>query len=333
MGIPSIQQQALSEARAHQAVLSLSPYALGRMGDIACWFAARQGKAIPDDLKPAIVLFAADHAVAADIPVDGPDTAAQVRLIAEGRSAVSLAADAVGVEVRLVDVGVAGELDDLDGIEHARIAPGCGHLVAGPTMSQEDYWEAVGIGEEMANRAVADGANLLIAGDVGRGNCIAAAAVICHLTGLLPEDMLGGGAVAADRLGQPAMIAVEEALARARNTPSHDILRELGGYEMAAMAGFYRASARHGVPLLLDGFASAAAALAAAAWDVRIVGWMMAAHAAAYPGHMAALDEMGLEPLAALRLGAGQGLGAALLLPLLQSAITLHRRLPVVAEA
>jgi len=332
MGIPSIQQQAYRQAQAHQAKLAVPADGLGRLSEIACWFAARQGKVIPDDLKPAIVLFASDHALASEMAdaEQGGSTADQVRLVASGRAAVNLLA-AGKADIQIVDIAVDADLSGVEGVIHARIAAACGPIATTSAMSQEDYWEAVGIGEDMANKAVASGANLLIAGDIGRGNHIAAAAVVCHLVGILPMDVLGHDAGTSEGPSQGAVIAVEEALARAKDTPSHDILRELGGYEIAAMAGFYRASARHGVPVLLDGFVSVAAALAAAAWDVRIAGWMLASHVTEYPGHREALDELGLEPLASLNIGMGQAVGAALLLPLLQSAIVLHRGLPLKA--
>jgi len=242
---------------------------------------------------------------------------------------VNMLAVEAGAQVKLVDIGVADDVSAVEGIEHARIKGGCGNIISEPAMSQEDYWEAVGIGEDMANKAVASGANLVIVGDVGRGNCVAATAVVCQLTGLMPEDVLGSHAAVSGSTGQRAMIAVEEALARAGNTPSHDVLREVGGYEIAAMAGAYRAAARHGVPVLLDGFVSAAAALAATAWDVRIAGWMLASHESSHPGHRKVLDELGLEALASLNMDMGQGVGAAVVLPMLQAAIRLHRSLPV----
>lgn len=331
MSIPSIQQQAFKAAQAHQAALAVPVGELGRLGDMACWFAARQGKEIPDDLKAVIVLFAADHGAAVEVLGEDAtrETARQTKCIADGNAAVNLLAKSNHAEIHLVDVGVADDLTDVDGLESARIAAGSKNIASEAAMSQEDYWEAVGIGEDMANKAVAAGANLLVAGDVGPGGYISAATMICHLTGLTPEDVLGDNLLFGNQPDNKAMIAVVEALVRAKNTPSHDILRELGGFDIAAMAGFYRAAAGHGVPVLLDGLVSSAAALAAAAWDVRIAGWMMASHVSASPGHRAALDELGLEPFANLNLGMGQALGAALLLPVLQSAITLHRELPL----
>ena len=329
MAIPSIHQQIYRQAKARQAGLAVPMDGLGRLGEIACWIAARQGRAIPDDLKPAIVLFASDHALAGDARDDGQgeSSAEQVRHIAAGTAAVNILA-AGRADIQVVDMGVDGDLSGVDGVVHARMANACAPIATASAMSQVDYWEAVGIGEDMANKAVAAGANLLVAGDIGRGNHVAAAAVVCHLVGLMPVDVLGNNVGVFEHLSPDDVIVVEEALARAKDTPSHDILRELGGYEIAAMAGFYRASARHGVPVLLDGFVSVAAALAAAAWDVHIAGWMIASHVTDYPGHRDALEELGLEPLVSLETEMGQGVGAALMLPLLQSAIELHRGLP-----
>ncbi len=123
------------------------------------------------------------------------------------------------------------------------------------------------------------------------------------------------------------LLVVEEALARARGTPSHDILMQLGGLETAAMAGFYRAAAQHGAPIFLDGFTSATAALAATAWDVRIAGWMLASHISEGIGHRQAMEELGLEPLARLNARLNAAMGATIMIPVLQSALALHRGL------
>lgn len=323
MKIPSIEQQAYQQALEQQRHL-LFP-SLGRLGELACWFAARQGKNPPEDLRPACVVFAADHGIADDLE-DGLSTADLLAQLASEQAPAKVLECMPAVT--LVDVGVAGEIDDGLDIERMRIAPGTANIATEAAMSQEHYWEAVGIGEEMANRMVADGANLLIAGNLGCGSFIPAAAVICHLSGLKPEDVFGPLESRSGLDGQKTLVAVEEALLRASDTPSHDVLRELGGLEIAAMAGFYRAAAGHGVPVVLDGFVSAAAAMAAAAWDVRTAGWMLASHVSLYPGHRAALEELGLEPLAELRMEGVAGLGALLLLPILQAAVRLHRHLP-----
>ncbi len=335
MNIPAIDQGALARARERQAQLTKPAGALGRLEDVACWLAARQGREIPEALRPAIVVFAGDHGVVAEGVSAYPAevTAQMVRNFAAGGAAINVLARAHGAALSVVDVGVAESLADVDGIRHGKVRMGAGNIARESAMNEIEYWEAVGIGETMAERAVAAGANLLIAGDMGIGNTTASAAVICELAGLAPEEVVGRGTGVDDEAWRRKVDAVERALARAAGTPSTDVLRELGGLEIAAMAGFYRGAARQGVPILLDGFISAAAALAAVAWDVRIAGWMMASHVSAERGHALALEELGLESLLDLDMRLGEGTGAAMALPLLQSAIALHAEMATFESA
>ncbi|MFQ5345997.1 MAG: nicotinate-nucleotide--dimethylbenzimidazole phosphoribosyltransferase, partial [Mariprofundus sp.] len=171
------------------------------------------------------------------------------------------------------------------------------------------------------------GANLLIAGAISAGNRISTAAIISELLGLPSEQALTSYADTTPEIYARELMATEKARFRAAGTPSHDLLRELGGLEMAAMAGFYRGAALQGVPVLLDGLVSTTAALAAIAWDVRIAGWMLASCVSDDAGHREVLEEMGLEPLIELKHSIGEGKVATLIVPVLQSAISLQRGL------
>ena len=320
MDIPAIQP-----AKEQHSLLLLPNSALSRLEEIACWFSARQGKELPDTLNAAVVIFAADHGTNAK-NIES-DTDQRVRNAANSHSQISVLVKQSAASLKIVDVGVAGDLSDVNTIKHAKIRSGSGNIAKGPAMTQSEYWEAVGIGEDMANQAIADGANLLIAGEISVGNHVSNTAVICELMGLEPEEVLDSGLGADHESYSHALLAIEEALARAQGTPSHDILMELGGLETAAMAGFYRAAAQQGVPILLDGFTSATAALTAAAWDVRIAGWMLASYVSNCIGHRQAMEELGVEPLVQLNANLNAAMGATMMIPVLQSALALHRGL------
>ncbi|ATX80725.1 nicotinate-nucleotide--dimethylbenzimidazole phosphoribosyltransferase [Mariprofundus aestuarium] len=313
----------------HYSTLLHPAGCMSRLEDVANWFAKRQGKAIPDQLKPAIVLFAADHGVASSFayPESRPTTAERVAYATSDASVIRKLADEAGASLRIIDLGVRG---DLSGVEVEKVREsGSADIRTEPAMSQEEYWEAVGIGEELAAHAVAEGANLLIASSLTSGDHVSVAAVICELAGLVPEETLASGS---DGTYGDELLALATVLERAQGTPSNDILREVGGLELAAMAGFYRAAARKGVPVLLDGMASAAAALGSAAWDIRIAGWLLASFASDKSGHASALEELGLEPMVHLHRGLGGGKGAALLIPVLQAAISLQRGLATIED-
>ncbi|RLL50029.1 nicotinate-nucleotide--dimethylbenzimidazole phosphoribosyltransferase [Mariprofundus sp. EBB-1] len=323
MPIPSIHPE-----QNHHSTLLKASSCMSQMENLALWFSKRQNREIPNTLQAAVVLFAADHGVAIANGCNGKrSTLDQVRHAASTDSVIAELCKQAGCNLHIVDVGVTGSLADNDLVEHAKVrSTGTPDITTESAMSQMDYWESVGIGEEMANRAIEQGANLLIASSISAGDRIAIAALISELLGLPPEEALSSTNISPGTYGRE-LIAVEQALERAQGTPSHDILKELGGIEMAAMAGFYRAAAEKGVPVLLDGLASATAALAAIAWDVRIAGWVLASHVSNDAGHRDVLEDLGLEPLVELKSSIDGGKVATLMLPVLQSAITLQQGL------
>jgi nicotinate-nucleotide--dimethylbenzimidazole phosphoribosyltransferase len=327
MSVAKIDTAALDAARNRQDSLTKPQGSLGNLEDIACWFAARQGKEVPDSLRPHVCVFAGDHGVVEEGVSAFPSvvTGEMLKNFASGGAAINVLAKQHAASLSVVDVGVQADVSAVDGIKHAKVRAGTGNITKEAAMTEWEYWQAVAVGEEEAEQAIADGANVLIAGDMGIGNTTASAALICELALLTPEEVVGRGTGVDDAAYELKLKAVRRALQRAQHTPSKDAMRELGGLEIAAMAGFYRASARLGVPVLLDGFISAAAALAAVAWDARISGWMLATHVSQEKGHALALKALGLEPLLDIEMRLGEGSGAALTLPLLQSAIALHR--------
>jgi len=327
MSVARIDMQALDAARLHQNNLTKPQGALGSLENIACWFAARQGNVIPDPLQAHICVFAGDHGVVDEGVSAFPSvvTGEMVKNFAAGGAAINVLARQCGASLSVVDVGVKSDLSEVKGIVHAKVRAGTGNIVHESAMNENDYQQAIRVGEQQAEIAIQQGANLLIAGDMGIGNTTPSAALICELALLRPEIVVGRGTGIDDATHQLKVATVRKALQRAKDTPFTEVLRELGGLEIAAMAGFYRAAARLGVPVLIDGFISTAAALAAVAWDARISGWMLASHASQEQGHRLALEALGLQPCIDFGLRLGEGSGAALLVPLLQSAIALHR--------
>ncbi len=327
MSVAKIDTAALDAARNRQNSLTKPQGSLGNLEDIACWFAARQGKEVPDSLRPHICVFAGDHGVVEEGVSAFPSvvTGEMLKNFTAGGAAINVLAKQHAASLNVVDVGVQADVSAIDGIKHAKVRAGTGNITKEAAMTEWEYWQAVAVGEEEAELAVSNGANVLIAGDMGIGNTTASAALICELALLTPEQVVGRGTGVNDAAYELKLKAVRKALQRAQHTPSKDAVRELGGLEIAAMAGYYRVAARLGVPVLLDGFISAAAALVAVAWDARISGWMLATHVSQEKGHALALKALGLEPILDMNMRLGEGSGAALTLPLLQSAIALHR--------
>jgi len=324
--IASIHKDIEQQARARQDQLTKPRGALGCLEDMACWFAARQGKVLPDALKPHIAVFVGDHGVVAEGVSAYPSvvTGEMVRNFARGGAAINVLARRCDASLTVVDVGVLSDLSGVNGIVHANVRHGTANLLHAAAMNEDECAAAINAGRQAARQAIESSANLLIAGDMGIGNTTASACMICRLADASPESVAGFG-TGVDDAGRSLKVGVvTQALERISGTPDAEILRQVGGLEIASMAGFYLQAAESGRPVLLDGFIAAAAALAARVIEPAVTDWMLASHVSQENGHALALAALGLKPLIDFGMRLGEGSGAALVVPLLQSAIALH---------
>jgi nicotinate-nucleotide--dimethylbenzimidazole phosphoribosyltransferase len=329
-------QHAALAAQARQAVLTKPAGSLGQLETLACRFAGWQGRERPAALKPAITVFAADHGVTAEGVSAFPAsvTGQMVQNFTAGGAAICVLARQIDARLEVVDCGVASDLSALP-ITHARIAAGSGNIRREAAMSAEQAAAALAIGRDAARRAIADGATLLIAGEMGIGNTTPSAALICRLTGHAPAVIVGRGTGVDDQGLALKTTVIADAVARVADHELDGValLAELGGFEIGAMAGYYLEGAAQGVPVLIDGFISSAAALTAAAIVPDARAWMLASHVSQETGHRLALTALGLDPLVDLGLRLGEGSGAATCVPLLQLAIAIHDGMATFAEA
>jgi nicotinate-nucleotide--dimethylbenzimidazole phosphoribosyltransferase len=333
--LPDLHRQKLAAQRQDQL---LKPQgALGRLEEVAVWFAARQNRVAPRQLVPAITVFVADHGVTAQRVSAYPAsvTAEMLKSLAKGQAAIAVLAREINAIYTVVDVGIAGSPPTPPNAHCARIGNGTQDISLRAAMSPAQAQQALDTGAYYAAQVIAQGADLLIAGEVGIGNTTAAACLISALTQLEPDLVVGTGAGLDPAGRQHKLAVVQRALKRVQeqNCTPLQLLAELGGFEIGAMAGFYLHAARMGVPVLLDGFISAAAALLTCAMTPLSREWMLAAHQSAELGHTLALQQLQLKPLLNLGMRLGEGSGAAVAVPLIQAALRLHREMATFAEA
>ncbi|WP_122818336.1 nicotinate-nucleotide--dimethylbenzimidazole phosphoribosyltransferase [Nocardioides pantholopis] len=330
--------QVRDEATRRLAALATPAGALGRLGDLAVWVAATQGSAVPAPLERVrAVVFAGDHGVAAHGVSAYPAevTAAMVRTMASGRAVVSALAAQHGVALRLLDLGVAGDLTGLDpriGARKVRRSSGAIHLE--DALSPEETRASIGVGEAVAAEEIAAGAQLLVGGDMGIGNTTPAAALIAASLGLPASEVTGRG-TGVDEAGLAHKTAVvQQALDRAGDRVADPIetLAALGSADLAAQAAYLAAAARAGVPVLLDGVISVAAAVLADRLAPGAAAWFAAGHRSTEPAQALALDKLGLDPVLDLDMRLGEGSGALLALPVLRSAALVLRDVALLSE-
>jgi nicotinate-nucleotide--dimethylbenzimidazole phosphoribosyltransferase len=297
---------------------------LGRVEDLAVTLAGIAEACPPPLPEPAAVaVFAGDHGVHVQGVTPWPQevTAQMVANFLAGGAVVNAFARQLGADVRVVDVGVRTPLE-APPVSRRRVADGTADMTVGPAMTPEQARRAVAVGVETAGELVADGYRCLITGDMGIANTTAAAALVCAFTGADPAVVTGRGTGIDDVTLARKIDVVRRALARHTPDPADPlgVLAAVGGLEHAALAGFILGGAAARVPVLLDGVNAGAAALVAAVLAPAAVGYCLAGHVSAEPGHARALAALGVSPLLDLGMRLGEGTGALLALPVVQGA-------------
>jgi len=317
--------------------LAKPPGSLGRLESLAVELALAQNRLAPVTRPRRLVLFAADHGVVAQRVTPWPQavTTAMVVTILKGRASSTALARAQGVDLRIIDAGMAqppaGVLPAH--FHSAPVGPGTADLALGPAMDEGEFDRAWQLGVAEARAACAGGYPLLIAGEMGIGNTTAAACLTHALTGIDPDLATGSGAGADPAMRLHKREIVAKAVARLGEARDRPALAAIAGFEIVAMAGFYAAGAAGGTALLLDGYVTAAAALIAESLAPGTARAMIAAHRSAEPGHGAALARLGLSPILDWQMRLGEGTGALTALPLLDSAATLLGDVATLEEA
>jgi nicotinate-nucleotide--dimethylbenzimidazole phosphoribosyltransferase len=330
-GIRPLDAKALGEAWDRQKRMTKPAGSLGMLEIISAQLCGLSRKCPPPIPEPACVaVFAGDHGVHAQGVTHWPQevTAQMVANFLAGGAVVNAFASQLGAEVCVVDVGVAAELPPAvesgrtTGLLPRKVRPGTDDMTVGPAMSREDALRAVEVGIETARDLVAAGNKALVTGDMGIANTTPAAALICVFTGEDPSVVTGRGTGINDETHARKVAVIRQALELHRPDPADPIgvLAAVGGFEHAAIAGFLLGAASLRTPVILDGVIAGAAALVAKAIAPEVLAACIAGHRSAEPGHKAALAKLGLRPLIDLDLRLGEGTGALLALPLVQSA-------------
>jgi nicotinate-nucleotide--dimethylbenzimidazole phosphoribosyltransferase len=327
------------KARTHLDSLTKPLGSLGRLEDLASQMIAIRQDNFGEAIHKSVYVFAADHGVTAEgVSAYPREVTYQMVLnfLREG-AAVNVLSRLHGVDLHVVDVGVDADFKDMPGLIHRKVARGTRNMLHEPAMSVEEMTQAISTGMEVASDAVAAGVTMIAIGEMGIGNTTSASAITCALTGAAPGRATGRG-TGVDAKAYAHKIQVVEALISKHFGASPDpsaleILRCVGGLEIAAMVGMILAAARQRLIVVVDGFISTAAAALAAAIAPTVKGYLIAGHQSQEPGHKVLLDHLNLTPVLALNMRLGEGTGAVLAMPILESAIALYTQMATFTSA
>ncbi len=297
---------------------------LGMLELVARRVAAITGQARPPLPKKAIVVFGADHGVARQGVSAYPQevTGQMLMNFALGGAAINVLSRQVGAEVVVCDVGTVAPPPPSDGIRSDRFGPGTEDFTAGPAMSREQVEAALEYGIALAHELSDAGIGLVGLGEMGIGNTTSASALTAKWLNADVDLVTGRGTGIDEERRQHKASVIRTALElHADRTDPVDVLAALGGFEIAGLAGVALGCAERRIPVLLDGFISSVAGLAAARIEPRATYALLASHRSVEPGHRLQLDALGLAPLLDLDLRLGEGTGAALAMPLVEASL------------
>ncbi len=317
--LPAADAGARRQAEARNSVLTKPAGSLGRLEQLASWYASWRQDPAPRITSPQVVIFAGNHGVANRGVSAFPQevTGQMVKNFRSGGAAINQLAGQIGasVEVRAIDL----ETPTAD-------------IALGPAMTGAEFDDALGIGWD----AVDEDADLLVPGEMGIGNSTAAAAVAMALYGGSPEDWTGAGTGVKGEALTGKMQVVRQAVETNRPfVPGQGLetLRKLGGREMVAIAGAIIRARTRRIPVMLDGFICSAAAAALQVEAADALDHVVAGHVSAEAGHGLLLERIGKTPLVALELRLGEASGAALAVPILKAALACQSGMATFAEA
>jgi nicotinate-nucleotide--dimethylbenzimidazole phosphoribosyltransferase len=303
-------------ARDRQGQLTKPPGSLGRLEALAVWYAAWRGNPRPAVDRPQVVIFAGNHGVAArGVSAFPPEVTVQmVANFRAGGAAINQLARAAGAKLDVIALELDRPTAD---------------FTEGPAMTGQEFIDALSAGWE----AVDPASDLLVVGEMGIGNTTSAAAIAHALFGGAPADWVGRGTgIDDDGLRRKAEV-VAAGVARHGHGTSFDILRCLGGREIAAMAGAMARARVERIPLILDGFIACSAAAVLHQAVPGALDHAVAGHLSAEAAHGALLARLGKAPLLSLDMRLGEASGAAVAIGILKAAVACHSGMATFAEA
>ncbi len=335
--IQSTDLRLLAQAQARIDRLTKPIGSLGRLEELAARYVMITGEMKPKVPRGVVFTFAADHGVTVEGVSAYPSavTPQMVLNFLRGGAGVNVLARHVGIEVRVVDIGVNFDFDGVPGLIHKKIMSGTKNLLVESAMSPAQAEQAVQVGIELATEAAQQGIGLIGTGEMGIGNTTASSAIAAVMTGRPASEVTGRGTGIDDTGHAHKIDVIQRALNTHRldSTDAMEVLATVGGLEIGGLAGLILGAAAARIPIVLDGFIAGAAALIAVSLQPRCKDYLIASHQSVERGHQAILNHLGLRPLFDLDLRLGEGTGACLGMNLVFAAIKILTEMATFDEA
>lgn len=299
--------------------------ALGRLETLALQIGCIQNTLSPALNKPVIMVFAGDHGIAEEgvSPYPQEVTAQMVLNFLDGGAAINVFSRQHGIALSVVDAGVNANLPPHPQLINAKVAYGTRNFLYEPAMGTEQCQEAMQQGARLVREVAMEGSNVIGFGEIGIGNTSSAALIMSQLCSVPVGDCVGRGSGLDDAGLAHKRRLLEAAVAKhgMRHHPE-DVLATFGGFEIAMMCGAMLQSAQNGMLLMIDGFMVTAALLVAAKLQPNILDYCVFTHCSNESGHRRLLEHLQVRPLLDLDMRLGEGTGAAVAYPLIQSAVS-----------
>lgn len=335
--IPEISEEEKQKARRRLREQTRPEGSLGVLESLLERLAAIQKREVLSVDKKQILIFAADHGVTEEGVSLYPKqvTKAMVLNFLNGGATINALARAAGAAVKVVDAGVDADFESDPRLVHAKIRRGTRNMTREPAMTAVEMNQALETGWNLACQAHQEGIELLGLGEMGIGNTTAASAITAALLGRPAESVTGRGTGLDDAGLKHKIEVIRSAQACHQNflTGPLEILRCLGGYEIAGITGAILGAASAGLPVVIDGWIVSAAALVAVRLNPRVLDYLFFAHQSEERGHALLLETLEAKPLLNLSMRLGEASGAALAMGILEAAVCVYNETATFAEA
>jgi nicotinate-nucleotide--dimethylbenzimidazole phosphoribosyltransferase len=332
---PTFSQEHFDAVRKELDGLAKPVGSLGKLETIAAQIAGITHLHTPTVDPAAIALFGADHGIAADdsvTPWPQAITGMMLEVMGDNKAAVSVLADVADVYVQLINVGAIADSKSPH-VRNERVASGTADIRTDDAMSDAVVRAALEVGAQTAERLIAGGSHCLVTGEVGIANTTPSAALIAHFTQTAAEQVTGRGSGIDDQTYARKVEIVTQLIAKTKNEKDPiKTLAQIGGIEIAALAGYILRAASLQVPVVLDGVITLAAATVAQAINPAINPFLIAGHSSSEPGSRIAITHLQLQPILDLELRLGEGTGALLAIPIIRSACQALTRMARISD-